>query len=146
MLKTVLFRSFFLIFFIGCSSLTESLPYYNTPDFTPFFLSNPFEVEKKITHKISDFVFKSDKGVSISQKNLIQKVHVANFMFTQCGGVCPIITNNLKKLEANFKNETDFIMLSYSVTPWIDSIEKLQSYVKDYEIKLKDQLFKKIFA
>ena len=116
------------------------LPYYNTPDFTPIFLDK-HEAKKLIYHSISDFEFESDKDIKISKKNLKNKVHVASFFFTQCGSICPVMINNLKVLEKKYEKSDDFAILSFSVTPWIDSVQKLKSFVKDNEIKMKNWYF-----
>ena len=42
---------------MGCSSDATQIPYYNTPDFTPIFLSENQELKNTITHQISDFSF-----------------------------------------------------------------------------------------
>ena len=116
------------------------LPYYNTPDFTPIFLDKN-EAKKLIYHSISDFEFESDKDIKISKKTLKNKVHVASFIFTQCTSICPVMINNLKVLEKKYEKSDDFAILSFSVTPWIDSVQKLKSFVKDNDIKMKNWYF-----
>ena len=138
MLRIVLF-SFILTTIVGCKN-EVMLPYYNTPDFTPIFLDK-HEAKKLIYHSISDFEFESDKDIKISKKNLKNKVHVASFFFTQCGSICPVMINNLKVLEKKYEKSDDFAILSFSVTPWIDSVQKLKSFVKDNEIKMKNWYF-----
>ena len=134
MSKTVFFKSVLLsVLFFGCSQ-PESLPFYNSPDFKPLFL-NARDAQKEVTHTIASFAFKNQLDQIIETKDVLGKVHIANFMFTQCGSICPIITNNLKRLEERF------MMLSYSVTPWIDSVPKLKSYTQDYEITKKEWHF-----
>ncbi|MFM2360542.1 MAG: hypothetical protein RLY16_2535, partial [Bacteroidota bacterium] len=65
------------------------LPYYNQPDFTPLFINSRVEVEQKIPHTIQDFSFLNQDSVLISQKLVENKIHVANFIFTSCGSICP---------------------------------------------------------
>ncbi len=140
MLRIVFFKTLVFLFFFSCSKNKEHLPYFNSPDFNPIFLKKESEIEKKITHKISNFNLTSDKKNIINTGFLKGKIHVANFMFTRCGGICPRITNNLKKLE-KFKNNSNFLILSFSVTPWIDSIKQLKSYIENYDIKMKNWHF-----
>ena len=57
------------------------------------------------------------------------------------------MTNNLKIVSEAFKNHPEFLMISFSVTPQIDSIPKLQSFAKSYGITAKNwhlQLVKKV--
>ena len=140
MSKTVFFKFILLsVLLVGCSQ-TESLPFYNSPDFKPLFLSAQ-DAQKEVTHRIASFAFKNQMDQVIGTKDVLGKVHVANFMFTQCGIICPIMTNNLKRLEKQFMEQKDVVMLSYSVTPWIDSVPKLKSYTQDYEITKKEWHF-----
>ena len=138
-MSRIVFFSLLLTTIVRCKN-EVTLPYYNTPDFTPIFL-NKLEAKKLIYHSISDFEFDSDKDIKISKKTLKNKVHVASFIFTQCSNICPVMINNLKVLEKKYKNSDDFAILSFSVTPWIDSVQKLKSFVKDNEIKMKNWFF-----
>lgn len=140
MLKTVFFKFILLsVLFVGCSQ-PESLPFYNSPDFKPLFLKAQ-NAQKEVPHKIASFAFKNQLDQIIGTKDVLGKIHIANFMFTQCGSICPTMTNNLKRLEERFMEQKGVVMLSYSVTPWIDSVTKLKSYTQDYEITKKEWHF-----
>jgi len=115
---------------VGCSSGTTQIPYYNTPDFTPIFLSENQKLKNTITHQISDFSFVNQNKQIITNKDIEGKVHVANFMFTSCTSICPDMTGNMKLVEEAFFNDERVAVLSYSVTPWIDTPDKLLDYVK----------------
>ncbi|MBC7488479.1 MAG: SCO family protein [Cytophagaceae bacterium] len=124
---------FSLLIFLQCKPESKSLPYYNTPDFTPLFLSQQ-GAEKEITHTIDDFSFTDQEGKTITQKNIEGKIHVANFFFTSCGSICPVMTDHLSKVQRTFLHDTSIVLLSYSVTPWIDSVSKLNSYGVSHHI------------
>ncbi len=125
-----------IIFFFSCSSQKgkEGLPYYNTPGFTPEFFSSKKEVQEKIIHTIANFSMTDQHGMKITQENIEGKIHVANFIFTRCGSICPVMTNHMKAVQDSFKNDDKVIILSYSVTPWIDSIPRLKSFASSYNI------------
>ena len=125
----MLINIFPLIFITGCSTNNTSIPFYNSPDFTPYFLSNG-EVEEIISHKISDFSFINQNEKTISNKEIEGKIHIANFMFTSCTSICPDMTGNMKLIEKAFSNDPRVVILSYSVTPWIDTPDKLADYVE----------------
>ncbi len=138
--KTVsMYRTAFLInlsvCFAYCNSkpTTALLPYYNTPDFTPHFISGD-EAAKQITHTIADFSCTDHDEKTITQKDIEGKIHVANFFFTSCGSICPRMMNNLKETAGAFKNDSNIVFLSYSVTPWIDSVAKLKKYANTFSI------------
>ena len=106
-----------------------TMPYYNDPDFNPIFIKNKLEVEKKITHQIDSFSFLNQDSIHVTQSIFKNKIHVANFIFTSCGSICPVMTSNFKIVSDSFKSDTTVIMLSYSVTPWIDKPNVLKTYI-----------------
>lgn len=111
------------------------LPYYNEPTFTPLFLSDPSEVQKQVTHRIGDFSFLNQDSVGIDQGLIEGKIHVANFIFTSCGSICPVMTKNFKLVGDSLANNEAVVFLSYSVTPWIDSPSVLKNYKADNQIE-----------
>lgn len=124
-----------LALFVCCQCKPEAkpLPYYNTPDFTPLFLSQQ-DAKKEITHAIDDFSFTDQEGKTITQRTIEGKIHVANFFFTSCGSICPVMTDHLSTVQNTFLHDTSIVLLSYSVTPWIDSVSKLNSYAASHHI------------
>jgi protein SCO1/2 len=133
MLRTVYLRISvaLCVFLFGACNYkpkTSFLPYYNTADFTPLFLETKKDVTSKITHTIIPFSFMNQDSNIISDKNIAGKIHVANFIFTSCGNICPVMTEQMGRVAKAFQNDTSVVILSYSVTPWIDTPEKLKKY------------------
>jgi len=106
------------------------MPYYNTPNFDPIFIKDKSQVAKQITHTIDHFSFLDQDSVTVTQAIFENKIHVANFIFTTCGSICPVMTTNLKIVNDSLSKDTDVVLLSYSVTPWIDSPAVLNAYKK----------------
>lgn len=106
----------------------SSLPFYNTADFTPQFINNKSEINRKITHQISNFSFTDQDGKNINLNTVKGKVHVADFIFTSCGNICPEMTNHMKLIADAYQQNPDVVLLSYSVTPWIDDVQNLKNY------------------
>ena len=130
------------ILFWGCSDQEKiNLPYYNEPDFTPIFLKEKSEIERKITHKIGNFSFLNQDSIAINQNVIDNKIHVANFIFTSCGSICPTMTKHLKIVSDSLKNDEDVVFLSYSVTPWIDKPSVLKKYLAINHIQNKNWQF-----
>lgn len=105
-----------------------NLPYYNTANFDPIFLNNKSEFPNLIKHTIDSFTFLNQDSSLITQSVFDNKIHVANFIFTTCGSICPVMTNNLKIVGNQFLLDTSVVLLSYSVTPWIDKPYILKNY------------------
>lgn len=119
-------------------TVVKYLPYYNTPEFTPIFIEKPEDSKEQITHTIADFAFTNQYHQQITQKIIENKIHVANFFFTSCGSICPVMTKNMSKINDIFQNDETIVLLSYSVTPWIDSVARLQEYAQRHEIDGKN--------
>lgn len=111
-----------------------ALPYYNDPTFTPVFIQDTSRVQSQITHTIADFEFLNQDSVLVNQDIIENKIHVANFIFTSCGSICPIMTEHLKIVSDSLQHDNTIVFLSYSVTPWIDTPSILSAYKKNQEI------------
>ena len=133
MSRAIFFCFSVVLFFFSCKEPVSELPYYNTPDFTPYFLSEK-EAEKKITHQIPEFQFLNQHEKLYSSKDLENKIHVASFIFTTCVDICPKMTSNMKIVGNLFPNDSLVEILSFSVTPWIDDSKKLLNYADFYKI------------
>ncbi len=134
----IVFSNLLCLIGLGCAIGPSPLPYYNTPDFMPLFIDHPTTVAEQVRHHIADFEVTNQYGQKFTLNDLQGKVHIANFMFTRCTSICPIMTNHLKTLAETYKNEARFSMLSFSVTPWMDSITVLRSFAESYNIKAKN--------
>lgn len=122
----LLLSSWLLMNCVDKKSESMALPYYNEPDFTPLFIENEAAVKTKISHTIHDFSFLNQDSLEVSQKNIDGKIHVANFIFTSCGSICPTMTQNMKTVSDSLKN--DIVLMSFSVTPWIDKPSVLKNF------------------
>ena len=126
--------------FINCTNKPkeDQLPYYNTPDFSALFLYSKADVETKINHKINRFSFTDQRGNKVTDQMMEGKIHVANFIFTNCNSICPIMTKHMKKLQTEFGTNKEVAMLSFSVMPWIDTIGQLKNYADENQIHAKN--------
>ena len=132
------------VVFLNCTGKKEkyfALPYYNEPSFTPIFIENENEVSDKIKHTISNFSFLDQDSNLVTQKTIEGKIHVANFIFTSCGSICPTMTKNMKIVSDTLQNNDDIVFLSYSVTPWLDSPAVLKKYKSRNNIQNKNWHF-----
>lgn len=129
----------FLWVVLACSSSEPSpaLPYYNTADFEPQFFENTQKAEAKITHQLKPFSFLDQQGLHISDTLLRGKVHVANFFFSRCTNICPNMIKQMRVIESEFGQNTKVEILSFSVTPWLDSVSVLKKYAQKNNIKSK---------
>ena len=98
----------------------------------------PAEVNEKLVdssiihvakyHKISDFNLTNQNGKEITQANYKDKIYVADFFFTTCQDICPVMTKNLYQLQEELKNDNEILLLSHTVIPEVDTVEQLKEY------------------
>jgi protein SCO1/2 len=79
-------------------------------------------------HTIADFSFTNQNGKTITQADYQDKIYIADFFFTTCPTICPIMTKNMAAVQAEIINDPDVLLLSHSVTPQIDSVAQLKKY------------------
>ena len=105
----------------------KKLPIYNPADVNPKLVDESM-IHIRKNHKVADFKLINQNGDTITQEDYKDKIYVADFFFTRCQTICPIMTNNMGKLQEVFKNDNDIKFLSLSVTPEMDSIPILREY------------------
>jgi len=125
---------FFLMAACRQEASDKALPYYNTPDFTPVFLKGSSRVEKAITHTIGKFNLSNQDGHAFSELDVQGKIQVTNFFFTGCGSICPGMMNKIARLNHAFEKDSTVVFLSFSVTPWRDSVSRLREYASTNQI------------
>jgi protein SCO1/2 len=116
----------FLIF-IGCQSSEKQLPIYNPVNVNPKLVDASVQDVSK-NHTVAEFSLTNQNGETITQEDYKDKIYVTDFFFTRCTTICPIMTNNMGKLQNQFLEDDDIKFLSLSVTPEIDSIPVLREY------------------
>lgn len=114
---------------IGYSLLTpkKKLPVYNPTDVNPRLVDYSLQHVKK-DHVIANFELINQNGDTITQEDYKDKIYVADFFFTRCATICPIMTTNMAKLQEIYKDDIDVMLLSHSVTPIMDSVPILRMY------------------
>lgn len=107
----------FALLLTGCAESREILTYSAVPDFSLTERSNR----------------------PITRKDLDGKVWVANFIFTNCGGICPTMSSNMERLQERLPKEV--LLVSFSVDPTNDTPEVLTKYAKRYNADPERWLF-----
>ena len=105
----------------------KRLPVYNPADVNPRLVDKSVKHVRK-NHKISDFSLINQNGENITHEDYKDKIYIADFFFTRCQSICPIMTNNMAKIQMKFKEDNSIMFLSHSVTPIMDSIPVLREY------------------
>jgi len=107
-------------------------PKITLPIYSPNMVSQELVEEEiqyvKKYHRISEFSLTNQNGENITEKNYENKIYIADFFFTTCPTICPIMTDNMAYLQEKLLNDTNILLVSFSVTPNIDNVETLKKY------------------
>lgn len=90
---------------------------------------------------VRDFSFVNQDGHTVTNKDVEGKVYVAEFFYTTCKGICPTMNNHMKEVYEAFKNEKDFLILSHTCMPEVDSVQQLKKYSDSLGVDTKKWIF-----
>lgn len=118
-----------LYLFYNALKPQKFLKVYSPADVNPELVDTTVQYISR-NHKIADFSFTNQNGKTITQEDYKGKIYVADFFFTTCPTICPIMTDNMVWLQDKIKDNPKVMLLSHSVTPDIDSVPVLKAYAK----------------
>ena len=85
-------------------------------------------------HFIPDFEFTNQFNEKVTQKTLKNKIYVTEYFFTTCQSICPVMNTNLERVYKEFKDNPDFMIVSHTVDPEMDSVPILMEYAKKHGV------------
>ena len=118
-----------LVYFFYSKYSSFELPILDQKDFDPFLIDLDTQNSNK-EHKIPDFEFLDQEGRVFTNKDLDGKIYVADFFFTSCAGICPIMKKNMFKIQQEFISDSLIKIVSHTVHPEKDSVAVLNEYAK----------------
>ena len=104
---------------------------------------NPIDVKEEMVdpemlrigqgHTIGDFSFQNQENKTITQKNIEGKVVVAEYFFSTCQSICPIMNQQMQRVQNQFKGNNTVKIFSFTVDPEVDTVEQLKRYAKKHQ-------------
>jgi len=88
------------------------------------------ENQDTVYHTIAQFSFVNQVGDTISKADVAGKVYVADFFFTTCPTICPVMKKEMLRVHEKFKGNPNFKILSHSIDPTHDTQEVLKDYAE----------------
>jgi len=116
--------------FYNLLKVDRTLPIYQPASVNAELVDSTIQHQKKY-HRISDFSLINQNGIHITQEDFKDKIYVADFFFTTCQTICPIMTKNMFEIQNTFIEDDDVMILSHSVTPDIDTVAQLKQYAQE---------------
>ena len=91
--------------------------------------------------KVPEFLMLNQDSLLIGNEDFSGKVYLAEFFFTRCPTICPIMNENMKVLDARFGDRQDFGIASFTIDPDNDKPHVLKQYSENYGIKSQNWHF-----
>lgn len=93
---------------------------------------DPELIDMGIGHRIEEFSFLNQNNEEITLKDVEGKVFVAEYFFTTCQTICPVMTEEMTRVQKEFKGNEDVKILSFTVDPEVDDVEVMNAYAKEH--------------
>ncbi len=129
----IVFSAIVISSFYFMKKPVKSLPIYSPSMISKELVAEEIQFVKKY-HKIKDFSLLNQNGYKITEEDYNNKIYVADFFFTTCPTICPIMTENMGYLQNKLIDNPEILLVSFSVTPEIDSVQQLKKYALEKNV------------
>jgi len=134
-MSTIRILTVLIFWFLFTACKKESrLPYFGERD----YVYKNGEIVDTLFHEIPNFSYTNQTGKTISKKDLIGNVFVADFFFSTCPTICPKMTNQMKRLQILTADIDEIHFLSFTINPKNDTPSVLLEYAEQYGVSLKN--------
>jgi protein SCO1/2 len=109
------------------SSKAKRLPFYNPTDLQSEMVDSSL-LRKGYGHTIGDFKFQNQEDKTITRADVAGKVFVAEYFFTTCGTICPIMNQQMMRVQKAYQDNPNLKILSFTVDPDVDDVKQMKMY------------------
>jgi len=145
-MKRILFLVVFFIlgvtitYFMIKPSKEKSLPVINPVDVNKEMV-DPELLRIGYGHKIGNFSFLNQDGKVVTQQDVKGKVFVAEYFFTTCGTICPIMNVQMQRVHKEYQANNNVRILSFTVDPKVDTVAQMKRYALAHGADVKSWFF-----
>lgn len=79
-------------------------------------------------HTVGNFNLVNQNGSHVTEETFKNKIYVADFFFTTCQGICPLMGDQMERIASEYKDNSKVMILSHTVKPDEDSVPVLNQY------------------
>ena len=112
---------------ISCSPKNEKLPILGRKEIKNVDFDGKITADT-IYHMIPDFSFTNQDGETVTQETFKGKIYIADFFFTTCPTICPIMKTQMLRVYEKYKDNPDVLILSHTIDPKYDTVEVLHEF------------------
>ena len=132
-MRTILSISLIIIL-TSCDSEKSVLPILGQHDYETRTEAGK-TISDTVHYTVPDFSFLGHRSVEINNNTIAGKVTIADFFFTTCPTICPVMSRNMKKISQEFLGKKNLTMLSFSIDAIHDSIPVLNKYASKLNVE-----------
>jgi protein SCO1 len=96
----------------------------------PILGERDFNGTDTVYHTIPEFAFVNQDSVTVTNETFNDKIYVADFFFTTCPTICPIMKTQMLRVYERFQNDPDVMILSHTIDPEHDSVQVLREFAE----------------
>jgi len=94
----------------------------------PVFGEREVNGKDTVYHTIANFKFVDQDSVEITNETYTGKIYVADFFFTSCRTICPIMKTQMLRIYDSIQNDPEVMLLSHTIDPEYDTVGLLHDY------------------
>lgn len=133
-----------IVFLTLLFAVCVPLGYYimNQKPETVLPIINPIDLQEEMVdpellrvgqgHKVGNFSFQNQDNKTITENNVKGKIYVAEYFFTTCRSICPIMNRQMQRVQKAIKGNTNIKILSFTVDPSVDTVAQMKSYATSH--------------
>ncbi|MFZ6012479.1 MAG: SCO family protein [Bacteroidota bacterium] len=101
----------------------------------PIFGERTVEGPDTVYHQIAEFKFINQDSAIITNETFKDKIYVADFFFTSCRTICPIMKTQMVRVYDSIRNKPDVMILSHTIDPKHDTVGLLRDFANRLGVK-----------
>lgn len=133
-----------IVFLTLLFAVCVPLGYYimNQKPETVLPIINPIDLQEEMVdpellrvgqgHKVGNFSFQNQDNKTITENDVKGKIYVAEYFFTTCISICPIMNRQMQRVQKAIKGNTNIKILSFTVDPSVDTVAQMKSYATSH--------------
>ena len=101
----------------------------------PIFGEREVQGSDTIYHTIGNFKFVDQDSAFVTNETFAGKIYVADFFFTSCRTICPIMKTQMLRVYDSIQNNPGILLLSHSIDPEYDTVGLLHDFAARLGVK-----------
>ncbi len=117
-----------ILFLASCTNKSAKLPIYGNRELGKVIIDGK-EVTDTIYETIPKFSFIDQDSNVVTNETFKGKIYVADFVFLSCGGICPKMNIQMKRLYTKYHDNPNIVFLTHSFDPENDTLARIKKFM-----------------